>query len=177
MSTLKRFTQCGSLTMLFGVFIVLFGVSSTALTTFGKAPPPPPPPPAAKGNPCSSNNDCGGILYTSCVADPDDKIDRCLCGDNSTPVNGFCNKTQKKFRHKCEEDIDCEGELVCVLISNTTKTTGFNRSPAVAVAKLCQCPERVDEFDDNCNGALQMAQGILIPLLSVIFGLLFSKKS
>lgn len=44
---LKRFTQCGSLTMLFAVFIVLFGVSSTALTTFGKsntqnqATPPP----------------------------------------------------------------------------------------------------------------------------------------
>lgn len=57
-----------------------------------------------------------------------------------------------EFRHKCEEDIDCEGELVCVLISNNTKTTGFNRSPAVSVAKLCQCPERVDEFDDNCNG-------------------------
>lgn len=42
MHALKRFTQCGSLTMLFAVFIVLFGVSSTALTTFGKAPPPPP---------------------------------------------------------------------------------------------------------------------------------------
>lgn len=50
MSALKRFTQCGSLTMLFGVFIVLFGVSSTALTTFGKAPPPPPPPPAGNSN-------------------------------------------------------------------------------------------------------------------------------
>lgn len=36
---LKRFTQCGSLTMLFSVFIVLFGVSSTALTTFGKTNP------------------------------------------------------------------------------------------------------------------------------------------
>lgn len=46
MEPLKRFTQCGSLTMLFAVFIVLFGVSSTALTTFGKSPnqsPPPPP--------------------------------------------------------------------------------------------------------------------------------------
>lgn len=45
MQPLKRFTQCGSLTMLFSVFIVLFGVSSTALTTFGKSPNPPPPPP------------------------------------------------------------------------------------------------------------------------------------
>lgn len=39
MEPLKRFTQCGSLTMLFAVFIVLFGVSSTALTTFGKSQP------------------------------------------------------------------------------------------------------------------------------------------
>lgn len=45
MEPLKRFTQCGSLTMLFAVFIVLFGVSSTALTTFGKSPNLPPPPP------------------------------------------------------------------------------------------------------------------------------------
>lgn len=47
MEPLKRFTQCGSLTMLFAVFIVLFGVSSTALTTFGKSPNPPPPPPTS----------------------------------------------------------------------------------------------------------------------------------
>lgn len=33
--------------MLFAVFIVLFGVSSTALTTFGKSPNPPPPPPTS----------------------------------------------------------------------------------------------------------------------------------
>lgn len=39
MEPLKRFTKCGSLTMLFAIFIVLFGVSSTALTTFGKTSP------------------------------------------------------------------------------------------------------------------------------------------
>lgn len=43
MQPLKRFTQCGSLTMLFAIFIVLFGVSSTALTTFGKPPSNLPP--------------------------------------------------------------------------------------------------------------------------------------
>lgn len=32
---LDKFRQCGPLTMLFAIFIVLFGVSSTALTTFG----------------------------------------------------------------------------------------------------------------------------------------------
>lgn len=32
---LKRFTQCGSLTTLFIVFVITFSLSSTALTTFG----------------------------------------------------------------------------------------------------------------------------------------------
>lgn len=32
---LTRYTQCGSLTLLFAVFVVMFSLSSTALTTFG----------------------------------------------------------------------------------------------------------------------------------------------
>jgi hypothetical protein len=32
---LTRYTQCGHLTLLFGVFVVMFSLSSTALTTFG----------------------------------------------------------------------------------------------------------------------------------------------
>lgn len=32
---LKRYTQCGNLTLMFAVFVVLFSLSSTALTTFG----------------------------------------------------------------------------------------------------------------------------------------------
>lgn len=32
---LTRYTQCGNLTLLFAVFVVLFSLSSTALTTFG----------------------------------------------------------------------------------------------------------------------------------------------
>lgn len=30
-----RYTQCGNLTLLFAVFVVMFSLSSTALTTFG----------------------------------------------------------------------------------------------------------------------------------------------
>lgn len=56
MEPLKRFTQCGSLTMLFAVFIVLFGVSSTALTTFGKSPPNPPPAPTQPPGKCSPHS-------------------------------------------------------------------------------------------------------------------------
>lgn len=32
---LTRYSQCGNLTLLFAVFVVLFSLSSSALTTFG----------------------------------------------------------------------------------------------------------------------------------------------
>lgn len=32
---LTRYSQCGNLTLLFGTFVVMFTLSSTALTTFG----------------------------------------------------------------------------------------------------------------------------------------------
>jgi hypothetical protein len=34
---LKRYTKCSSLTILFTVFVITFTLSSSALTTFGKA--------------------------------------------------------------------------------------------------------------------------------------------
>lgn len=118
-----------------------------------------------------------------------------------------------EFRHKCEQDTDCDGDLICSLINNATKSTGFNRAP-VNILKLCQCPDRTDEYDDSCNGgfnfngiqcqiskqcrhdfnqsfiltnnfwnnfslpgALQLAQGMLFPLVSVLIALVLSKQS
>ena len=54
MQALKRMTNCGSISMLFAILIVLFGVSSSALTTFGKSssqnnqPAAPTPPPGTR---------------------------------------------------------------------------------------------------------------------------------
>lgn len=76
-----------------------------------------------------------------------------------------------EFRHKCEQDVDCDGELICSLISNATKTTGFNRAP-VSVLKLCQCPDRTDEYDDSCNGNfsfLWVKNSIFVYLTSFFF--------
>uniref|UniRef100_T1GJL2 EGF-like domain-containing protein n=1 Tax=Megaselia scalaris TaxID=36166 RepID=T1GJL2_MEGSC len=96
MQPLKKFTQCSGLTLLFGVFIILFGVSSTALTTFGKSNiPSSTQAPAIKSRECTNHEDCNSLKDTSCVKDPDDYKLRCLCGDDTAPDNGFCKKTAK----------------------------------------------------------------------------------
>ncbi|XP_031631297.1 uncharacterized protein LOC116345767 [Contarinia nasturtii] len=183
MEPLKRFTQCGSLTMLFAVFIVLFGVSSTALTTFGKSPqnpPPPPPPPTVKARECSSQSDCASISHTSCVRDGVEKTTRCLCGNNKAPQNGQCADTVKQLRHVCNDDAQCGDELVCGF-ENATKTTGFNRNPsAITPIKICLCDEIsgfTEDIEDNtCNDSGRLFAGIFVPLASMILGVIASRR-
>ncbi|XP_055322123.1 uncharacterized protein LOC129578072 [Sitodiplosis mosellana] len=183
MEPLKRFTQCGSLTMLFAVFIVLFGVSSTALTTFGKSPqspPPPPPPPTARARECQTHNDCGSIQHTSCVRDGAEKTMRCLCGNNKVPQNGACKDTVKQLRHQCTDDASCGDELICGL-ENPNKTTGFTRNPsAIVPQKICLCDESsgfTEDVEDNtCNDSGRLIAGIFIPLTSLILGVVASRR-
>lgn len=185
MQPLKRFTQCGSLTMLFVVFIVLFGVSSTALTTFGKASPNtvpvPPTPPPVKGRECNTHADCSSLQFTSCVKDLDDDKLRCLCGDNRAPINGLCTANRRSLRHMCVDTNQCEDEMVCAA-DNSTKSTGFNRNSnsGPPAAKICLCDEEngftEDVQDNRCNGAIQMVTSIFMPLLYVILGKILSTK-
>ncbi|XP_070137895.1 uncharacterized protein sosie isoform X3 [Drosophila bipectinata] len=147
MQPLKRFTQCGSLTMLFGIFIILFGVSSTALTTFGKTNNQPPPThvPIVKGRECSNHDDCTAIDRTSCVKDPNDYRFRCLCGDDSAPSAGNCPDVLKGLRHKCNSNNDCEDGMVCQY-ENSNRTIGVSKFMS-SKTKLCLC--------DNDNGYVE----------------------
>lgn len=45
---------------------------------------------AVKGRECSTHDDCSAIDRTSCVKDSNDYKLRCLCGDDSPPMNGLC---------------------------------------------------------------------------------------
>uniref|UniRef100_A0A1B0GMW8 EGF-like domain-containing protein n=1 Tax=Phlebotomus papatasi TaxID=29031 RepID=A0A1B0GMW8_PHLPP len=70
-------------------------VSSTALTTFGKPNPnqnipQPPTQPPVRAKECKSHSDCFVLQNTSCVKEYYDDRYRCLCGDYTAPVNGFC---------------------------------------------------------------------------------------
>nr|XP_014086668.1 uncharacterized protein LOC106615130 [Bactrocera oleae] len=171
MQPLKRFTQCGSLTMLFGVFIILFGVSSTALTTFGKTNnDKPTPTPIIKGKECNNHDDCITIDKTSCVKDPNDYKHRCLCGDDSAPVNGHCQDVLKGLRHKCTSSHECEDGLVCQFES-LNRTIGVSKF--ISKTKLCLCDNESGFFEDVlrdiCSGAsLQTIANILLSLLSTV---------
>ncbi|XP_075147863.1 oogenesis-related protein sosie [Haematobia irritans] len=177
MQPLKRFTQCGSLTMLFGVFIILFGVSSTALTTFGKSnlPPPPTPGPIIKGRECLAHEDCAAIEKSSCVRDPDDYKMRCLCGNDSPPNNGLCPDTLKGLRHKCNSSNECEDGLICTY-ENTNRTIGVAKFMS-SKAKMCLCDNEngywEDVHHDICSGAtVQALSDMLISILTSVIPLL-----
>lgn len=60
-----------------------------------------------------------------------------------------------ELRHMCQEDRQCDDELICGF-ENITRTTGFNRSPNAANApKICLCDEgngyTEDVEDNDCN--------------------------
>ncbi|XP_023169638.2 uncharacterized protein LOC111598569 [Drosophila hydei] len=179
MQPLKRFTQCGSLTMLFGVFIILFGVSSTALTTFGKTnnQPPPTQGPIIKGRECNTNDDCSTTERTSCVKDPSDFKMRCLCGDDSPPSAGLCLDVLKGLRHRCHSNHECEDGMVCQF-ENNNRTIGVSKFMS-SKTKLCLCDNDngyvEDILHDICSGANQQyVVSLLISICSLLSPFFFS---
>ncbi|KAI8431794.1 hypothetical protein MSG28_016214 [Choristoneura fumiferana] len=69
----------------------LTGESSEALTTFGKSNAPAPKDVAPIGpiaKECFKPSDCLAVSSSSCVRTHYEAKTRCLCGDNSAPING-----------------------------------------------------------------------------------------
>ncbi|CAO1311386.1 unnamed protein product [Diamesa tonsa] len=180
---LDKFRQCGPLTMLFAVFIVLFGVSSTALTTFGinkNTNQPGAPTPAPRGKECNTNTDCVGIQDTSCVKDYDQKL-RCLCGDYRAPVNGYCSTKDKGLRHQCGDTDDCEDYMIC-RADNATKTTLAKGVKDYSMKeKLCLCDEdngyMENVVDKHCSAAVQnFVTGVVSYFAALLFYFVVTQK-
>ncbi|XP_013178865.1 PREDICTED: uncharacterized protein LOC106125996 isoform X1 [Papilio xuthus] len=119
----------------------LTGESSEALTTFGKSNTQPPKevaPTAPPARPCSRQADCAGISSSSCVRTHYDSVTRCLCGDNSPPLNGQCEAQSKLLYHVCANSDECNDGLVC----GAPNITG-NAQPHLRVLtpqdKICLC--------------------------------------
>lgn len=194
MGALKKMTRCGSISTLFAVLIVLFGVSSSALTTFGKsntnqqAPPPTRPPVIAKE--CTSHADCATIQNTSCVPAADNRM-RCLCGDFEAPINGYCQAKFKGLRHLCTDTMQCDIGMICAMPNVTTKTTTLVTSKTFMTSsmlnntnnyKMCLCDKEIGYMEDkhdvrHCNGAITLIlSGALVPLLTLLVGSTIVRK-
>ncbi|XP_013178869.1 PREDICTED: uncharacterized protein LOC106125996 isoform X4 [Papilio xuthus] len=113
-----------------------FGISS-----FGKAnteTPKPVTPTPLPARPCSRQADCAGISSSSCVRTHYDSVTRCLCGDNSPPLNGQCEAQSKLLYHVCANSDECNDGLVC----GAPNITG-NAQPHLRVLtpqdKICLC--------------------------------------
>ncbi|XP_053669855.1 uncharacterized protein LOC128720218 [Anopheles nili] len=192
MGPLKQMTHCGSISALFAVLIVLFGVSSSALTTFGKSntnqqAPPTPPPVVAKG--CSNHADCSTIQNTSCVVDPIDYQMRCLCGDFKAPVNGLCSAKYKGLRHLCAESAQCDYGMMCAienvtkptttLVSKTFLTSSMLNSNGNSTYRVCLCDEEAEFYENkqehHCSGTVTIVtSGWLISLAVLLMDRTFS---
>lgn len=48
---------------------------------------------------CTTSEDCEEIQYTNCKVDPRDGRSRCLCMDNSPPINGACSARPRGIPH------------------------------------------------------------------------------
>nr|XP_019549637.2 uncharacterized protein LOC109419801 [Aedes albopictus] len=196
MGALKKMTRCGSISTLFAVLIVLFGVSSSALTTFGKsntqnqqAPQPTRAPVIAKE--CVNHGDCATIVNTSCVQAADGKM-RCLCGDFEAPENGYCKAKYKGLNHLCTDNLQCDIGMIC-MIKNVTKTTTLVTSKTFMTSnmlhnnntnyKMCLCDKQVGYVEDkhdyrHCSGALPvvLSVSLLGPMLVAILGCTVLRK-
>lgn len=178
--------------MLFAILIVLFGVSSSALTTFGKsntnqqAPPPTKPPVKAKE--CTNHADCATITNTSCVTAPDGK-QRCMCGDYEAPTNGYCQAKFKGLKHLCTDTMQCDVGMSCTT-ENVPKATLGSSKPGVTGAgqnnngyKVCLCDKELGYEEDayhpyQCSSAISIAlSGMLIPLLTILLGISIDRFS
>ncbi|RVE54895.1 hypothetical protein evm_000262 [Chilo suppressalis] len=135
----------------------LTGESSEALTTFGKSNTDPPKsvaPTAPPARACSRPAQCAGISGSSCVRTHYDPETRCLCGDNSSPVNGQCEAQSKSLYHTCSNSDECNDGLVCGTpnITGTPPPHLRMHSPTDKIC-LCDAENGFKEHEHTCSDA------------------------
>lgn len=120
------------------------------LTTFGKTNNNPPPKEPVPAKHCNSQLDCNTIKNTTCI----DK--KCLCGDNTNPMNGACSAPFKGPRHLCSKTDDCVDGAEC-LPKNDNKNS----------EKICQCLEGLEEIGARCGGESNMTilPGLILAIM------------
>ncbi|XP_031767779.1 uncharacterized protein LOC113519182 isoform X3 [Galleria mellonella] len=134
----------------------LTGDSSEALSTFGvsNTRPPSAAPTAPPARICSRQPDCAGISSSSCVRTHYDSVTRCLCGDNSSPVNGQCEAQSKTLYHVCTGSEECNDGLICAS-PNITSASPPHYRVYTPQDKICLCDKENGfvEREHTCSDA------------------------
>ncbi|XP_031767778.1 uncharacterized protein LOC113519182 isoform X2 [Galleria mellonella] len=135
----------------------LTGESYQALTTFGKSysqAPKEVEPTTPPARICSRQPDCAGISSSSCVRTHYDSVTRCLCGDNSSPVNGQCEAQSKTLYHVCTGSEECNDGLICAS-PNITSASPPHYRVYTPQDKICLCDKENGfvEREHTCSDA------------------------
>ncbi|XP_074109154.1 oogenesis-related protein sosie [Cotesia typhae] len=109
-----------------------------------------------KARECKAESDCSAIQNTTCVQDPNGDKKRCLCGDLSAPVNGFCSYQFKALHAICNDDNECGEGAEC------------SRENATSSTKKCVCKEDYYEEDFKCNGSISLENSLLLLIFSIL---------
>ncbi|XP_053622327.1 uncharacterized protein sosie isoform X3 [Plodia interpunctella] len=159
------------LTVILAVWLNVQSSEAFGISSFGKAntdPPKPPtttPPPA---RPCSRQADCAGISSSSCVRTHYDTATRCLCGDNTTPLNGQCDSVAKSLYHVCSNSDECNEGLICGAPNVTTASPPHMKvfSPQDKIC-LCDSDNGFKEKDHTCSDADILKTSMLAVLVVI----------
>ncbi|KAL4708900.1 hypothetical protein ACJJTC_001699 [Scirpophaga incertulas] len=159
-------------TVLLSVYVTWLCVQPSdafGFSSWGKASTDPPRPPTTTVSParaCSRNAQCAGISGSSCVRTHYDPETRCLCGDNSSPVNGQCESQSKSLYHVCSNSDECNDGLVCGT-PNITGTPPPHLRMHAPGDKICLCDQEngYKEREHTCSDA----DIVKISLFAILF--------
>ncbi|XP_053622333.1 uncharacterized protein sosie isoform X6 [Plodia interpunctella] len=118
--------------------------------------------------PCSRQADCAGISSSSCVRTHYDTATRCLCGDNTTPLNGQCDSVAKSLYHVCSNSDECNEGLICGAPNVTTASPPHMKvfSPQDKIC-LCDSDNGFKEKDHTCSDADILKTSMLAVLVVI----------
>ncbi|XP_015364577.1 PREDICTED: uncharacterized protein LOC107162262 [Diuraphis noxia] len=110
---------------------------------------------AIRRSECRNDNNCKPWPKTSCGKDPVDGQQRCLCADQTHPINDDCITSPQELGMPCEKDIQC------IQLAHCT----HNVSEIHSDIKVCQCREEFADEDGTCSGGVRAVISICLAVL------------
>ncbi|XP_025201238.1 uncharacterized protein LOC112598823 [Melanaphis sacchari] len=107
---------------------------------------------------CRTDYNCKAWPKTSCGKDPVDGQRRCLCADQTHPINDDCITSPQEVGMPCERDIQC------IQLAHCT----YNISESHTDIKICQCREEFADDDGTCSSGVRAMVSICLAILVAV---------